>query len=59
MKSSMQYQVEGMFHETKGKVMEMIGIITGNTRLEVEGKVENITGKVQEKIGRFKKVLGT
>ena len=58
MKSSAQDQVEGKFHEAKGKVKEMAGKITDNPKLEGEGKGEKIAGKVQEKIAQVKKVLG-
>ena len=58
MKSSTQDQVEGKFHEAKGKVKEMAGKITDNPKLEAKGKAEKIAGKVQEKIGQVKKVLG-
>jgi uncharacterized protein YjbJ (UPF0337 family) len=58
MKSSSKDQVEGKFHEAKGKVKEMAGQITDNPKLEAEGTGEKIAGKVQEKIGEVKKVLG-
>ena len=40
MKSVMKDKVEGTFHETRGKVKGIAGIITGNPTLEVEGKAE-------------------
>ena len=58
MKSSAKDQAEGKFHQTKGKVKEMAGRITDNSKLEAKGKSERIAGKVQEKIGQIKKVLG-
>jgi uncharacterized protein YjbJ (UPF0337 family) len=58
MKSSTKDQVEGKFHNVKGKVKEKAGNITDNPKLEAEGKDEKITGKVQEKIGQIEKVLG-
>jgi uncharacterized protein YjbJ (UPF0337 family) len=58
MKSSSKDQVEGKFHEAKGKVKEMAGQITDNPKLAAEGTGEKIAGKVQEKIGDVKKVLG-
>jgi len=57
MKSSMKDEVKGMFYEAKGKVKEMAGEITDNSKLEAKGKAEKIAGKVQEKIGQLKKVL--
>jgi uncharacterized protein YjbJ (UPF0337 family) len=58
MKSSIKDNMQGLFHETKGKAREMAGKITDNPKLEAKGKAENIAGKVQEKIGQVKKVLG-
>ena len=58
MKSSNQDKVQGTFHETKGKVKEMVGQITDNHKLEAKGKIEKIAGKAQEKFGRAKKMVG-
>ena len=58
MKSSTQDQAEGKFHEVKGKVREIAGILSGKPELEEDGKDEKIAGKVQEKIGQVKKVVG-
>ena len=58
MKSSAKDKAEGKFHQVKGKVKEMAGKITDNSKLEAKGKSEKIAGKVQEKIGQVKKVLG-
>jgi uncharacterized protein YjbJ (UPF0337 family) len=58
MKSSTQDQMEGTFHQVKGKVKEVAGELSDNPKLEAEGSAEKIAGKVQEKIGQVKKVLG-
>jgi len=58
MKSSTKDQVEGTFHELKGKAKEIAGKFTDNPKLEGNGTGEKIAGKVQEKIGQVKKVLG-
>jgi len=58
MKSSIRDKAEGMFHEVKGKVKEVVGELSDNPKLEAEGTDEKIAGKVQEKIGEVKKVLG-
>ena len=58
MKSSVQDQAEGTSHEAKGKVKEMAGKITDNSKLEAKGKAEKIAGKVQAKIGQVKKIVG-
>ena len=57
MKFSTQDQVEGNFHETKGKVKEMAGRFTNNPRLMAEGKGETLVGTVQEKIGQFEHII--
>jgi uncharacterized protein YjbJ (UPF0337 family) len=57
MKSSNRDNVEGTFHETKGKVKEMAGKLSDNPKLEAKGKIEKIAGKVQKKVGQVKKVL--
>jgi uncharacterized protein YjbJ (UPF0337 family) len=51
-------QVEGKFHEVKGKVKEKIGQLTNDPDLEDEGIVEEVAGKVQNKVGQLKKVVG-
>jgi uncharacterized protein YjbJ (UPF0337 family) len=56
MKSSIRDKAEGTFHEVKGKVKEVAGELSDNTKLEAEGTSERIAGKVQKKIGQIKKV---
>jgi uncharacterized protein YjbJ (UPF0337 family) len=58
MKSGMKDKVEGKFHEAKGKVKEVAGKVTGKSKMEDEGKDENMAGKVQHKVGEIKTVLG-
>lgn len=58
MKSSIRDQVEGAFHEVKGKLKEFAGKLSDNPKLEVEGIVEKIAGKVQGNFGQVKKVWG-
>lgn len=58
MKSSMKDKMEGTFHEVKGKFKEMVGNVTDNPKLKVEGKVEKIAGKTQGKLSQVKKVFG-
>ena len=58
MKTSTKDHAEGTFHEIKGKVKEIAGILSDNPKLEVEGLGEKIAGKVQVKVGQIKKVLG-
>jgi len=58
MKSSSRDKAEGTFHEVKGKIKEVAGDLSDNSKLEAEGTAEKIAGKVQEKIGQVKKVWG-
>jgi len=58
MKSSTKNQAEGAFHELKGGVKEIAGIISDNPELQAEGTNEKIAGKVQGKIAQIKKVFG-
>jgi len=58
MKPSTDDEVEGKFHDLKGKVKKKAGQLTNDPDLEAEGQAEEISGKVQEKVGQVKKVLG-
>lgn len=58
MKSSTKDQVEGTFHQMKGKIKKVAGELTDNPKLEAEGISEKIAGKMQKKIGQVKKVFG-
>jgi len=58
MKSGNRDQVEGKFHKIKGSLREMLGKVSDNSKLEIQGFGEKIAGKVQEKVGQVKKVFG-
>ena len=58
MKSSTKDQAEGKFHKMKGKIKEIAGIVTGQRKLESEGKDQQLAGKAREKIGQVEKVVG-
>jgi uncharacterized protein YjbJ (UPF0337 family) len=47
-------RVEGSLHQAKGKVKEVAGKVTGDAKLEGEGKAEKTAGKVQNAIGGIK-----
>ena len=50
----------GKIEKSKGKVKEAVGSLTGNKKLESEGKIDRRAGGAKEKIGRVKsKVEGT
>ncbi len=43
-------RVEGSLHQAKGKVKEVAGKVTGDAKLETEGKTEKNAGKVQNAV---------
>jgi uncharacterized protein YjbJ (UPF0337 family) len=47
-------RIQGSFDQAKGKVKEVAGKTTGDTKLETEGKADQIKGKVQNTIGGMK-----
>ena len=47
-------RTEGVGHQLKGALKEGAGKITGNEKLEAEGKIERAGGKVQEGVGKGK-----
>lgn len=57
MKPSTADQVQGRFHELKGKAKEVAGQVTNNPDLADEGQGEKIAGTVQKKVGQIEKVL--
>jgi uncharacterized protein YjbJ (UPF0337 family) len=57
MNPSTNDQVEGKFHEAKGKVKEVVGHLAGNPDLEANGQAENLAGVVQKKVGQIEKVF--
>lgn len=47
-------EAKGVGNQIKGAVKEAAGRVTGNERLEAEGKADKAAGKVQQKSGEFK-----
>ena len=47
-------RVDGLAHQVKGGIKEAAGKVTGNDRLEAEGKAEKAGGHVQEGFGKGK-----
>jgi uncharacterized protein YjbJ (UPF0337 family) len=47
-------RVEGSAHQVKGKIKEVAGKVTGDSKLEGEGKAEKTAGKVQNAWGGLK-----
>jgi uncharacterized protein YjbJ (UPF0337 family) len=50
-------QVQGKFHEVKGKAKQAAGQVTNNPDLEAEGQAEKLGGKIQKKVGQVEKVF--
>ena len=44
----------GVAHQAKGAVKEAAGKVTGDKKLEAEGKGEKVAGKVQNAVGGAK-----
>lgn len=50
-------RIEGAAHQAKGAVKEAAGKLTGDAKLEAEGKGEKFAGKVQNAIGGAKDAM--
>ena len=44
-------RIEGSLEQAKGKVKEIAGKVTGDAKLEAEGKAEVTAGKIQNAVG--------
>ena len=47
-------RVEGSLEQAKGKVKEVAGKVTGDVKLESEGKAQQVAGKIQNAVGGVK-----
>ncbi|MBI3705711.1 MAG: CsbD family protein [Rhizobiales bacterium] len=47
-------RIQGSVEQAKGKLKEVAGKATGDSKLETEGKAQKIAGKVQNTIGGMK-----
>ena len=47
-------RVEGSWEQAKGKTKEVAGKVTGDAKLEGEGKAQKTAGKVQNAVGGVK-----
>jgi uncharacterized protein YjbJ (UPF0337 family) len=52
-----QGSIQGSVEQAKGKVKEVVGKVTGDAKLETEGKTEQTAGKIQNSVGGFKDAL--
>lgn len=50
-------RIEGSAEQAKGKIKELAGKITGDSKTEAEGKADQLKGKVQNAIGGIKDKL--
>lgn len=50
-------RIKGWAQQAKGKVKEVAGKATGNTKLEAEGKADKAAGKVRSAVGDVKDTI--
>ena len=50
-------RIQGSAEQAKGKMKEVAGKATGDTKLESEGKAQKAAGKVQNTVGGMKDAL--
>ena len=50
-------RIEGSAKNMKGKIKEGLGKITGDAKLEGEGKGDQVAGKVQNAVGGIKDTI--
>jgi uncharacterized protein YjbJ (UPF0337 family) len=50
-------RIQGSAEQAKGKVKEVIGKVTGDSKLEGEGQADQLKGKVQNAVGGLKDTL--
>jgi uncharacterized protein YjbJ (UPF0337 family) len=58
-KSVARDQAEGNMTETKGRLKESWGSLTGNERLRAEGRTDQMAGVRQRKKGQWKERIKT
>lgn len=50
-------EVKGVANQAKGAVKDAVGGLTGNTKMQAEGKMDKAAGKVQQKVGEAKDAI--
>jgi uncharacterized protein YjbJ (UPF0337 family) len=50
-------RIKGSAQQAKGTLKEMAGKVTGDAKLEAEGKSDKAAGKVQNAVGGLKDIL--
>jgi uncharacterized protein YjbJ (UPF0337 family) len=52
-----QDRIAGAAKEIKGSIKETIGKVTGDAKLQADGKADKVEGKVQNAVGGLKDAL--
>ena len=47
-------RIKGSAEQAKGKVKEVVGKVTGDSKTEAEGKTDQVKGKVRNTVGGLK-----
>jgi uncharacterized protein YjbJ (UPF0337 family) len=50
-------RIKGSAKQAKGALKEAIGKVTGDAKLEAEGKRDKVSGKIQNAVGGLKDTL--
>lgn len=50
-------RIKGAANQAKGSIKETAGKVTGDSKLEAEGKGDKVAGKVQNTVGGIKDTL--
>ena len=50
-------RIQGSAEQAKGKVKEVVGKVTDDSKLEGEGQADQLKGKVQNAVGGLKDTL--
>ena len=50
-------RIKGSAEQAKGKLKEVAGKLTGDSKLEGEGKADQVAGKIQNTVGGIKDTL--
>ncbi len=51
-------ETRGKVKQVKGRGKEIVGILTGNEKLEREGATQRAAGSVQENLGKARRKVG-
>jgi uncharacterized protein YjbJ (UPF0337 family) len=54
----MGQEARGKLKKLQGQGKEIVGIVTGNSELELEGDRQQVEGEVQESLGKARRKVG-